>query len=310
MIRSLMTWAVDATPCDNAALWVSSYQAAAAARTDPFERAIRGGFEADRVGWAFCAGYQAALCALIPGLRAGTIAAFCVTEEGGNHPRNVRTALKRSPSGGFILNGEKHWATLASDAALFLVVARDSGIGGPRPALRLAQVPAGAPNVALGLMPATRFIPEVPHGRIAFRNVELPSDAARSDDAFERYVRPFRTVEDIYVRAAVLAYLLREARRLGWPETWIEQALLALSGLHSLAREDPSAAATHVALAGALSVCSGLFARADSLWTSSRDEATAARWRRDREVLAIATVARAQRRERAWARLAADDGHS
>jgi hypothetical protein len=303
MIGTLLTWAVDATPCDNAALWVSSFRAVAAEYADPFERAIRGGFEADRVGWAFCAGYQAALCALIPSLRAGTIAAFCVTEEEGNHPRNVRTALERSRSGGLVLNGEKHWATLASDARLFLVVARDAQISGPRPALRLTQVPAGAPNIALALMPATRFIPEVPHGRIAFRNVELPSDAACSDDAFERYVRPFRTVEDIYVRAAVLAYLVREARRFGWPETWIEQALLALSGLRSLARDDPSVAATHVALAGALSVCSGLFARADSLWTSSPDKAAGARWRRDREVLVVASAARTQRREKAWERL-------
>lgn len=46
-------------------------------------QALLGGFDADRVGRAFAAGYQAALRALLPGLPSGAVTALCVTEEAG-----------------------------------------------------------------------------------------------------------------------------------------------------------------------------------------------------------------------------------
>jgi hypothetical protein len=73
--------------------WWHSWRSLEAAGTEPAALSIAGGFAADRVGWAFASGYQAALRALIPGLPQATLAAFCVTEVEGNHPRHMRTTI-------------------------------------------------------------------------------------------------------------------------------------------------------------------------------------------------------------------------
>src|SRR3954463_13200124 len=80
-------------------------------------RAAIGGARADRVGYAFALGYEAALEALT-GARGAS--AFCVTEAGGNHPRAIRTALVDGK-----VTGEKAWAPLADRATHLLVVARE-----------------------------------------------------------------------------------------------------------------------------------------------------------------------------------------
>src|SRR6185436_13084691 len=59
---------------------------------DPAERAAWGGLVADRLGYAFVAGYASALARLAPGI--ATRAALCVTEEGGGHPRAIKTTLE------------------------------------------------------------------------------------------------------------------------------------------------------------------------------------------------------------------------
>jgi hypothetical protein len=97
-------------------------------------------------------------------------------------------------------------------------------------------------------MPPTRFVPEVPHARLAFDGVAVAHEDVLPGDGYERYIKPFRSVEDIHVTAAVLAYLLAEAGRRGWPASWRERALIALLGLRGARRArsggpaDPSGA--------------------------------------------------------------------
>lgn len=50
---------------------------------DPFEAAVVGGLTADRLGYAFAAGYASALRRLVPTLDQATSACLCVTEAGG-----------------------------------------------------------------------------------------------------------------------------------------------------------------------------------------------------------------------------------
>ena len=88
----------------------------------PIDAAVVGGVHADRLGWAFLAGYQAALRVLDPELPAGAIAAFCATEARGVHPRDLETAARRE-GGEWVLDGEKVFATLAAEADVLLVVA-------------------------------------------------------------------------------------------------------------------------------------------------------------------------------------------
>jgi acyl-CoA dehydrogenase len=294
--------------CPDVASWWPVYRALARTWNNPMDRAMAAGFAADRVAWAFAGAYQCALQALFPGLPEDAPAALCVTEERGNHPRAIGATLLRAGDG-WRLDGAKNWATLGPQGALLLVLARDASLAGERPALRIARVAGGAPGVTVESMPATRFVPEVPHARLRFENVALGADALLPGDGWTLYAKPFRTVEDAHVNAAVLGYLLREARRLGWPRAWAERATALLLALRALAGEDPSLPQTHVALSGILDLAGALFADAQTNWDMSASDAARARWQRDRALLEVAAAARAQRSESAWRRLTAAPGY-
>jgi acyl-CoA dehydrogenase len=87
--------------------WWPRWRSNASVRAAPIEQAIAGGFDADRVGWAFASGYQAALRALVPDLASDALAALCVTEETGNQPRDVRTVFTARADGGASITGSK-----------------------------------------------------------------------------------------------------------------------------------------------------------------------------------------------------------
>jgi hypothetical protein len=164
-------------------------------------------------------------------------------------------------------------------------------------------VPAGTPGLVLQDMPATPFVPEVPHARVQLDDVRLPEAALLPGDGYTEFVKPFRTLEDTHVTAAVLAYLLREARARGWPAEWRERLLAALMALSAIGARRADASATHLALEGALRWAHRLYAEADALWAGEADEA-AARWRRDVALFEVAGAARARRATLAWERLA------
>ncbi len=305
LLAHLLTAPVEALPCEDVGHWWVQHRALAQTWSDPIALAIAGGTAADRVAWAFASGYQAALHALLPDLPPDTITAFCVTEADGNRPKDIRTSLERDGDGDWRLSGAKRWTTLGPDGGLFLVAARDASVSGERPAIRMVRVASNAPGVTIEAMPPTRFVPEVPHARLRFERVTLPASALLPGDGYDDYVKPFRSIEDVYVSAAMLAYTLREARRFAWPQDWIERALAVLEALRGLAREDPGAAATHLALAGALTANAQLLEEANAHWTHASDTAARTRWRRDRELGGVAGKARALRSERAWQRLGA-----
>jgi len=300
--------ATPAAACDSVHLWWPRQVALNRRHPRTIDCAIAGGFAADRVAWAFCAGYQAALRALVPQLPADALASLCVSEAGGNHPNAIRTTLRPQPGpeGGYLLDGAKRWTTLGPESALLLVAARvgDAAAGGRVP-LRLVRVRQGAPGVSLRAMREISFVPEVAHAEVRFERVAVAADDLLEGDGYARYVKPFRTIEDLHVHAAILAYLLREARRLGWPRQWLERALAALHALRALAREDANAPPMHIALAGALETGAALVRDAEPCWDAVPDDAAALRWKRDRGLLAVAASARAKRTQRAWERIGA-----
>lgn len=100
-------------------------------------------------------------------------------------------------------------------------------------------------------MPAPLFVPEVPHARLSFDVGKIPRDALLAGDGYSRYVKPFRTLEDVYVHAAILANLVRESRHLQW-RSWMKRAMTALVALVDVARREPSNGATPVGIASAL----------------------------------------------------------
>ena len=154
-------------------------------------------------------------------------------------------------------------------------------------------------------MPPTRFVPEIPHAQLQFENVFVAEDAILPGDGYTTYVKPFRTVEDLHVNAAILAYLVREARRLSWPQTWVERAVSALISLKAISGENASSPATHIALAGTLAIGAGLIGEAEAFWEAeaAAPDPASDRWKRDRELLKVAGSARELRTARAWVRL-------
>lgn len=291
-----------APPCESVETWWPGYVEIGRAWPTPIDRAIAGGYAADRLGWAFASGYQAALRALVPGLPEDRMAAFCVTEAEGNAPRAIRSSLKRDGAG-YLLEGSKRWTTLGPSGGLFLVAARDEAACDERVALRIARVDSSSPGVRIESMPPTRFVPEVPHAQLHFAGVRVAAQDLLPGDGYDLYVKPFRTVEDLHVNAAMLAYLVREAGRLAWPKEWIERAMALLLTERTLALADPSRPAVHIALAGALALGKTLVAEAEGEWAKTAGDPGYARWRRDRELLGVAGKARAVRSQRAWERV-------
>jgi alkylation response protein AidB-like acyl-CoA dehydrogenase len=244
---------------------------------------MAGGFAADRLGLAFAAGYQAALEALVPGAP-GEARALCATEEGGAHPRAIRTTLERDTEGRLWIRGRKRWATLATEAEALLVVASV----GTDAAVRIAP------------MPATPFAPEIQHAEIEI-DAAVEEDAVLEGDGYDMYLKPFRTLEDVHVHGATLGYLVGVGRRSGWPEAALERLAAAIVGAQAIAAAPPEAPETHAALAGLLALTRDVAGDA-ALWERVAPEERA-RWARDQGLLAVAGRAREARRARAWERL-------
>jgi len=289
---------------DVAGWWSQVWLSVDSPGASPAALAVASGFAADRVGWAFAGGYQAALRALLPDLPHDVLVALCVTEADGNRPRDIRTTIAPQPDGTLRIDGAKRWTTLGPNSTLLLVVGTlPALVDATRPQLRVARVPAATPGVALQPMPPTRFVPEVPHAQVMLHDVCVGADALLPHDGYDACVKPFRTIEDVHVTLAVLAYLLREGRARHWPAAFDERVVAAIALLMHLATEDPRAAPTHIALAGALRIAHRLYADAYPLWDGAGDDPAAQRWRRDMPLLEVASVAREQRAARAWERL-------
>ena len=299
MLPQLSAPQATALPCASVADWWPRHRAIAREHADPIHQAIVGGFVADRVGWAFASGYQAALRALFPDAPADRICALCVTEADGNSPKAIKSNLIKDGAG-WLLNGSKRWSTLGPDGSLFFVAARDEAASKERAKIRIARVDSKAQGLKIETMPAAKFVPEVPHAQLQFENLKIAETALLPGDGYADYVKPFRTVEDIHVQAAVLAYLMREGQRLSWPQRWLERLSALLASLGKIADMPASHAETHIALAGALAIGAGLIGETEAFWQAAAADPAALRWSRDRELLKVAGGAREQRTKRAW----------
>lgn len=284
------------SPCEDVGAWVSAHRARIAEAASPWDAAVRGGVAADRVGYAFAGGYQAALWALVPMRDRGRMAALCATEPGGAHPRAIATTIESG-----VLRGEKTFVTLGSQAEDLYVLAREGS--SERAPLVLARVERDAPGLAWTVFPPMPFVPEIPHASVLLQDVRafevLPGDG------WADYVKPFRTVEDVHVHGALLAWLGASALRHGFERATVERILALLTTFTALSAADPSSPSTHIALGGALALARALVDELDAQWERAPEDERA-RWRRDRKLLDVAGKARALRLERAWERLGRD----
>jgi hypothetical protein len=295
-----------ARPCESLAAWWPRFRDQRQAWAAPIDQALVGGVSSDRIGYAFAAGYQSALRVLDPQLPVERPACFSVTEEGGAHPRAVRSTLLEVPGSAplrYRLNGDKKWATLAGPESMALIVASVGVRPDGQNQLRVGRVPLAAEGARIVPMPPTPFAPEIPHCRLELRDVEVAEVDLLPGDGYADYVRPFRTIEDLHVTAAILAYLFAVAARSHWPAELRERLLATIVAVRALAASSPAAPATHVALAGLFGLRDDMLAAALPHWESV-DAEERARWHRDAPLASIASGARAQRTARAWDRFA------
>lgn len=283
------------------------------------ERALWGGFHADRLGYAFVAGYGAALSRLYdvgrsaamtssaPALRALEARPFarrvslCATEIGGGHPRAIATRLDKR-GGELVLSGEKTFATMAPLAEELLVVATRGVEADGRSRLRVVRVRPTARGVSITPRPETPFAPEVPHAVLRLDDVVIDDDAVLPGDGYTQWLKPFRTLEDTHVVAATVGYLLGAARAHGFSRA-LQADLTSLSlALIDVGARDPSAPLTHILVAGLLGQTRRLVEAIAPEWDRG-DAEERARFTRDLPLLTMAEVIRAKRTEAAFERL-------
>ncbi len=286
---------------DDVGAWWHRLRQRTPAGDEPIDLAVIGGFSADRAGFALAAGYEAALRALVSTLAPDAIASFCATEERGNQPRAIDTRLERDGDG-HVVTGRKRWSTMGLLADVLLVVACEGEDADGRKRLRVATVDARSAGVARTSMPPTTATPEVPHAAIALERARV--ERVLPGDGYARYVKPFRTVEDLHIHGAVLGYLVSVARRHAFPRDAIEALAASVVTTRALGRSDPAAPEVHVALAGLLSADARLVEALEPAW-SRVEEHERARWQRDRALFgSVARQVRELRRARAWEQLA------
>jgi len=297
LLDALLAAAPPSTADANVRAWFEATSVARLAHARTIDRALVGGALADRLGFAFAAGYIEALHFLVPHLDG--ITALCATEADGNHPRAIRTRLAPTGVDHYTLTGHKKWATVANEASALLVVAstgEDPTTGRNR--LRVVRVPTSSPNLHIRSS-AAPFVPEIEHAEVELDGVEVTAADVLPGDGYDDYLKPFRTVEDLHVHAALIGYLIAVARRRFFAPSVVESLLALAATTRSLADADVKAPSTHLALAGLIELSTGLVADVERAWSSSPTDAEWQRWQRDRPLLHVATKARLARRETA-----------
>ncbi|VVP16431.1 hypothetical protein PS876_03586 [Pseudomonas fluorescens] len=256
----------------------------------PFELAVAGGRRMATPGLAFLVGYQAALRMLWPSAPL-SLGALCATEQRSLRPADMHTRLTD-----LRLSGAKDFVT-AGDAADWLLIAARSEEAGATPRLSLAVVYPGEPGVTVETLPALPLMPDISHGRL---HLDGALCELLAGDGWDAYVKPFRTLEDVYVLSAMTAWFYGVGQDGNWPQTLQLRLLALLAGCAEMSRQPPNNPAGHVLLGG-------LFAQFDALKTeidqalSEGDPQWAQMWQRDQAVMQLASGARAKRLAKAFA---------
>jgi hypothetical protein len=265
------------------------------------DRAIAFGFEADRVAFAFIAGFRAALQHLIPGLNPSLFVSFCITEEGGNTPGAINSTLipEDETKNQWILNGKKSFITGALEADQVFVAASTGQDKQGRKRIKLVVLESETPGITIKTLPPLPFIPEISHGEVSFTNVNLSNDSILAGDGYADYIKPFRIFEEIHVTAAILGYLTRIGMLYSWDRKDLEKIITLIKLVRALWRSDLQAPDTHIAYAGFSHLIQELLTDIKPHWEKVPKEVRVC-WERDQAILGIAEKAGKKRLENAW----------
>ncbi|GIZ11105.1 acyl-CoA dehydrogenase [Pseudomonas sp. NCCP-436] len=289
-----MSWSILFRPFERLAgdegleVWYGRLLEACGGKPAPFELALSGGLWAATPGLAFLAGYQAALRVLWPAAP-WTLGALCVTEKRSTRPVDMSTR-----SCGSYVSGCKDFVT-AAEAADWLLVAARVDEDEDTPQLVICVLHRGAPGVQVVPFPALPLMPDIGHARL---HLEQAQGERLAGDGWTDYVRPFRTLEDVHVLAALCAWIVGVGRECAWSESLLLRLQALLAGCSEVARLSPAAATTHLLLAGLFAQYRQLTGEIDAAFSSGPAHWSVL-WARDRELLNIAESARSKRLEKA-----------
>lgn len=259
----------------------------------PFELAVLGGKAMPTPGLAFLAGYQAALRVLWPSAPEG-LGALCASEKRSVRPADMHMRLDLEA---LRLTGSKDFVTGGHEADWLLVAAR-SEAPGEAPRISLAVVYPGEPGVRLDPLPTLPLMPEVGHARL---HLEQALCERLAGDGWDAYVKPFRSLEDLYVLSALVAWLYGIGRSQGWSQGLILRLLALLGGCAEGSRQNAESPACHLLLGGLFAQFGELRDEINAALAASEGE-WADLWMRDQGILEIASAARAKRLAKAWGR--------
>lgn len=264
---------------------------------DAFRRLMRVAVRADRRSASSIAGHQAAIRRLFPATPGDAICAFCISEDRGPHPKYINSALSNGDDG-HRLNGSKKWGSVAPDADLLYVaasVARD----GDRNDLRMIALPANRVGITLDLTPYVDYGPEMRIADLAFEDVVVHADEVLPGDAYLKYIKPFRLIEDVYNTAGTQIGMFRLGLDHGWADEQLET-------LVSLICQAADVSSTDMARPEAILLLTAYLRASGEFWIdtwhnwSDPPPAVIAAWSPDRGLLDVAARARETRRATAW----------
>jgi hypothetical protein len=269
------------------------------------DRALLGGRFSVNVSFAFVAGYQSAIEALFQPEQIA-LAAFCVSEKNGNHPRAIETCLSQNGTQ-TLLSGSKTFVSGAGDAQVLYIACQDKrsneGLDAEgRPLMKVVKLDARQAGVEIHALPALGFVPDIAHGKVSLNEVAVTAEMILPGDGYRDYVKAFRSYEDVHVLAAITAYRLGAAIDGKWPEQSIEAHISLILALRALADMNLQQAPAHIALAAIRTQLEDLLSRSDEYFQTSNPQAYSG-WQRDKRLLSVARQAHQKRTVSAWQRL-------
>jgi len=270
----------------------------------PVDRAVVGGFFANCVAFAFAAGYCSSLQCLVPSLPEKVIACFCISEEGGGHPRAIKSqlvALEDNTDQGktYKLNGKKKYVTCAKEADVFLVAASLGISDDGKNKIQMIKINSKTPGITIVPMTNINLVPEISHCELTFTDVKIFESDILPGDGYTEYIKPFRTVEDLHISAGILGYLFQNACKYDW-STYIKEIILGcIVSARTLALSNPTAPAVHIVTGDVLKQIKELFKQIEPEWGKIGGKAQKA-WDRDKILMSIADKVRTRRLETAW----------
>lgn len=302
LINILLSPSVERKTYDSMAVWFNDFNQQTRQFPVPIDRAILGGRMSLNLSFSFASAYQSAIEALFQ-TQETLLSSFCVTEEKGNHPRAIETRLFKE-SGKLLVSGTKSFVSGATDSEYLYIACRDERHGNGidtegRPIIKMLAINVKSQGLEIKSMPSLGFIPELSHGKVILSNVVITEEQILPEDGYLNYVKAFRSYEDLYVLASVVAYRLGEAIEGKWPTDMLEEHISLLLAIRSVSLMTLTKPAAHIALAACRSKFEELISTTNSLYESSNPDSYQS-WNRDKALLNIAKKAHEKRTVGAW----------